>query len=309
MTHQRSLLLTGPRQLAWLSAELPWPGPGEVLVETIAGAISVGSELPLYRGDARSAVPPIYPCMTGYESLGRVLARGRLVSGLPPGQRVLATYGHRSVALLPAERLIPVPDHIDDAVALTAILACDCYHGIARVAPRPYEPVLISGAGTIGLLTLWNLRARNVAHVDVIEPQIERRTLALRLGARNAFAPGAVEIGDAYAVGFECSSRNAAFAELQQHMRAGGRICILADGNLEPLELDPLFHARELSVLGASDGDDYPGYAAWFYETLRANGAPLADLFQQQIAADQLADCFAVLDTAMVRPVKVLVHW
>jgi alcohol dehydrogenase len=247
--------------------------------------------------------------MTGYESLGRVLAHGRLVSGLQAGRRVLATYGHRSAALLPAKRIIPVPDHIDDAVALLAILACDCHRGIARVAPRPYEPVLISGAGTIGLLTLWNLRARNVEQVDVIEPEMTRRTLALRLGARNVFVPGAIEFGSNYAAGFECSSRNAAFGELQQRMRPGGRICILADGNLEPLELDPVFHVRELSVAGSSDGEDYPGYAAWFYETLRSNGAPLADLFEWRITADQLADCFATLDSTAARPVKVLVRW
>ncbi|HLY31092.1 MAG TPA: alcohol dehydrogenase catalytic domain-containing protein [Ktedonobacterales bacterium] len=54
-------------------------GSHDVLVQTRAAAISVGSELPVYRGDARSGRPPQYPRSMGYESLGIVVARGSAV--------------------------------------------------------------------------------------------------------------------------------------------------------------------------------------------------------------------------------------
>ena len=108
----RSLLLAGPRRLEWVAEALPAPGPGEVLVETRAGAISVGSELPLYEGMARSAEPPRYPRMTGYESVGIVTACGPGVGAPRVGERVVAFYGHRSAALVPAQKAIPVPDGV-----------------------------------------------------------------------------------------------------------------------------------------------------------------------------------------------------
>ncbi len=42
----RSLLLTAPRQLEWITENLPAVKPDEVLVQTSAGAISIGAELP-----------------------------------------------------------------------------------------------------------------------------------------------------------------------------------------------------------------------------------------------------------------------
>ncbi len=57
--------------------------------------------------------------------------------------------------------------------------------------------------------------------------------------------------------GCECSSRNDAYALLQNQMQRNGRICITADENLEPLVLAPSFHCKELSTVGSSDGWDY----------------------------------------------------
>ncbi|HET8840638.1 MAG TPA: hypothetical protein VFN35_04185 [Ktedonobacteraceae bacterium] len=39
------LCLIAPRSLAWITEDLPSVGPHDVLVQTRAGAISVGSEL------------------------------------------------------------------------------------------------------------------------------------------------------------------------------------------------------------------------------------------------------------------------
>lgn len=306
----RSLLLQAPGRLEWMETDLPEPGPDEVLVRTLAGAVSIGSELPQYTGAAREHAARGYPRMTGYESVGQVLATGSNVRDPRAGDRVVAFYGHRTHAVVPAAKAIRVPDGVPDTLALLAILTCDVAKGIRKVAPRPEEPALIMGAGAIGLLALWTLRAYGVATVDVIEPEARRRALAERLGARDATASGALPASaDSYAVGFECSSRDAAFAELQERLRAGGRLCVLADGNREPLTLSPAFHTKELLVVGSSDGWDYRRHAAWYFDRIAAGSPELEALFEEHVEASELPATFARLARGEIAPVKVLVRY
>ncbi len=309
----RSLLLTGPCQLEWVSETLPALKalqPDEILVQTTAGAISIGSELPLYLGTARSGKPAFYPRMTGYESVGRVLACGSEVKRICPGERVLAFYGHRTRAVLSEKKVIALPDAVSDALALLAILTCDVGKGIRKLAPQPEELVLVAGAGAIGLLTVFMLKALGIRAVDVVEPLVERRALALSLGARQALdlEGGKASVG-AYPVAIECSSRNSAFQLLQEHMQQNGRLCILADGNLEPLVLAPAFHEKELLVVGSSDGWDYHQHAAWYFQHLQEHSPGLEQLFQEQITCEELPGTFERLARGTIRPTKVLVTY
>lgn len=77
---RHSLLLTAPHRLEWVAEELLPPGSEEILVQMTAGAVSIGTELPQYLGTEREVVARGHPRMTGYESLGEVLARG---AGMP----------------------------------------------------------------------------------------------------------------------------------------------------------------------------------------------------------------------------------
>lgn len=268
------------------------PGPGEVWLETLAGAVSVGTEGPLYRGDAREAEPRPYPLMTGYESLARVVRVGAGVERVRVGERVVSSYGHRTAACVPARGLMRVPDDVPDDVALLAVLSNDSSKGVGKLHLGQNDAVLVAGAGAIGLLTLHRLRWLGLKNVDVLEPLPERRTLAAKLGARAVFSPDDLPEAARYAAGVECSSRQAAFAALQRHLEPHGQICVLADGNLEPLELLPEFHARELKIVASSDGEDYPGHAAAFFRYWRETRAPLGELFTVRVAAEALPEVF-----------------
>jgi alcohol dehydrogenase len=310
MPESSSLMLTAPRRLEWVREILPEPGPEEVLIQTTSGAISIGSEIPQYLGTNRSASPPRYPRMTGYESVGRVAHRGALVQGIRIGDRVIAFYGHRTQAIVSAVSAVRVPDDMSDALALLAILTCDVAKGMRKLMPLPEQPIVISGGGTIGLLTLFMLGAAGCFQVDVIEPLPERRKLAHRLGARTVLAPDEVgERSEAYALGFECSSRDLAFGMLQRLVRPQGQICILADGNLEPLTLTPAFHHKELGIVGSSDGWDYHAHAEWYFHILRQRSSPLEALFDCQVRAVDLAATFAGLANGDQRCIKVLVQY
>jgi alcohol dehydrogenase len=206
--------------------------------------------------------------------------------------------------------VIRVPETISDELAILAILTCDMAKGVRKLRPLPEEQALVTGAGAIGLLTLFILKAYGVARVDVVEPLPERRALALRLGAARALAPDELAgEGEDYALACECSSRDAAFALLQRHLKREGRLCVLADGTIEPLTLIPAFHEKELSIVGSSDGWDYPVHAAWYFEELQRHPAPLEQLFDLEIAREQLPQTFAGLADGRIQALKVLVRY
>ena len=246
--------------------------------------------------------------MTGYETYGVVEAVGEEVHDVRVGDYAVIPEGHVTHAVVSVSRLIPVPKGLDPCLALLVVLSNDVKKGVRKAAPQPHERVLVTGAGAIGLLTLFVLKALGVAHVDVVEPVRERLELAQSLGAQNVFTPEEVgEVQTSYAVGMECSSRNVAFSLLQDKMQAGGRICILADGNLEPLELTPQFHQKELRVVGSSDGEDYQKHAEWFYSLPELSR--LTALFDLEVNAEDLPQTFEKLANHRLNSVKVLVRY
>ncbi|GCE46914.1 alcohol dehydrogenase [Thermosporothrix hazakensis] len=304
----RSLYVLAPKKVEWIAEELPELGVHEVLVQTTTGESSIGSELPRYSGTARSSSLPKYPVMTGYENVGTVLARGSEVKRVHPGVQVVCFYGHRTHAVIPESKVIRVPDEISDELALLTILTCDCAKGVRKVMPRPEEAVLVSAAGAIGLMTLFILRAYGVLHVDVVEMEPQRHELARKLGARRVLLPNELpESSETYTVSFECTSRNAAFALLQWNLKPEGRLCVLADGNYEPLQLTPAFHEKELSLFASSDGWNYQEHAAWFFQVAGQSG--LEALFEWRVSAQELPDVFERLVQGEMRPVKVLVSY
>jgi len=231
-------------------------------------------------------------------------------SALPFGDRVVAFYGHRTQAIVTEAKAIKVPIGISDALALLAILSCDVAKGVRKLAPQYDQAVLITGAGAIGLLTVFLLRSLSVQASDIVEPRAQRRALALRLGARSALPPEEMAGRDEhYPLGFECSSHQAGFALLQEQMQPGGRLCILADGNLEPLVLLPAFHEKELLIVGSSDGWDYQRHAAWYFNLVREDTRGLEQLFEYTTNATGLIETFEQLARGEIQPVKILISY
>jgi len=306
----QSLYLTSQRQLQWITEELPPLNTHDILVRTTAGAISMGSEVPLYCGTSRVSDPIQYPRMTGHESVGIVMACGAHVQRVSVGDRVVTFYGHRTHAVVLEADVIVVPDDITDPLALLVILTCDAASGVRKLVPMPEEAALITGAGAMGLLTLFILKAYGSTHIDIVEPRQERHALAYQFGARTVFFPQDLAgANESYTVAFECSSRNKAFALLQGQMQHHGRICMIADGNFEPLTLTPAFHERELKVVGTNNGWNYHEHALWYFRTVRQTSTRLAQLFEKEITHNELPATFERLASSSSRPVKILVHY
>lgn len=299
----------GGGRAAWESAPATLPGEGEVLVRTTASAVAVGHERVIVAGKARLSRPVSYPVVTGYQCVGIIERVGKGVR-LAPGSRVLGFAGHRTRFTERAEMLLPLPETIDDRLALLAILTRDIWTGISRVAPDAGEHVVVTGAGAVGLVATWMLRQQqpHLAGVTVIEPNPARRELALDLGAAMAIAPDDPLALEAE-VGVECSSNPDAFTRLQESMRRRGRICVLADGMSEPFALTPAFHRNELTIVAATGGDDYANHARWLFSRPRPALAALLRVFDHEVRSEFLPGIFTRLVTGEITPLQVLVRY
>ncbi|WP_214804495.1 MULTISPECIES: zinc-binding dehydrogenase [unclassified Exiguobacterium] len=302
------LQLTAPQTLQWVEQPLAPLQADELLIQTLHGAISIGAELPQVMATDRSDLAPTYPKETGYESYGEVLAIGEDVSDIRVGDRVVAFYGHHDIATVRAAKVIPVPRDLPPQLALLTILSCDAAKGVHKLNPRPSDAVAVTGLGTIGLLTVFYLRHYfGLSRIDAVDPDERRHALAKQLGATRTVTSGNDLELNTYAAALECSGRQTAFAHLQEALVPHGQLCILSDGNYDVLSLCPSFYAKELRIVGSSDGLDYRAHADWFLPAARKTPA-LFKLFEQSVDWSDLIPCFEALQ-AGAKPLKVFVSY
>ena len=111
----------GPEQMKWTEIDLPAPGKGEVQLKHLAIGLNF---IDTYHRTGLYPVP--LPTGLGLEASAVVEAVGEGVTGLKPGDRVaygtgpIGAYAERRNA--PAEKLIRIPDAIDDKTAAAMML-------------------------------------------------------------------------------------------------------------------------------------------------------------------------------------------
>lgn len=205
----RAAILKGPRQIEQVIRESPEPGPMEVVLnvgyvgicgtdqnaywgksdlvkyprvighEVSARVLQVGSEVKLYQPGQWVAVAPLISCgecnfcRSGNEHLcpSRVLF-GTTVDG-----------GLQEQIVMPMQTLFPLPAGVSPRAGVLAEPMAVCLHAVHAAGRDPHGlEVVVSGAGTIGLLIariLWQLEAQTVKLLDLDR---ERVQLAQKLG-------------------------------------------------------------------------------------------------------------------------------
>ncbi len=142
----------GPEVLSIVEEDgLPEPGDDQVRVRVLAVSASFTDTLVrkgLYPG-IKAKPPALTP---GYDLVGLVDKAGKNAGELRAGQKVaaLTVYGsYTEYICLPASRLVPVPDEIDPAEAVSMVLsyltAYQMLHRIAKV--KKDDRILFHGAG------------------------------------------------------------------------------------------------------------------------------------------------------------------
>ena len=177
----------GPEVLRWEDVEVGAPGPGQVRVKHSAVGLNY---IDTYQ---RSGLYPLeLPLTLGMEGAGVVEELGEGVSGLAVGDRVAYATpppgSYSEARLIAADRVVKLPDAIDDRTAATMMLQGMTVQYLIRQTHRVAagETVLFhAAAGGVGLIACQWLKHLGATVIGTVG-SAEKAELALAHGCTHA---------------------------------------------------------------------------------------------------------------------------
>lgn len=163
----------GPEVIEREEFRVPAPAPDEIVIETEAVGLNFIDTY--FR---KGLYPDPLPIHLGSESVGRILALGRDVTGFTEGQRVGCTQNGAAYAshrVIKAAQAIPVPDTVQPEVAAASLLKglTACYLAEDTYPAQSGDIALVhSAAGGVGSILVPWLMDKGVtviAHVGTPE--------------------------------------------------------------------------------------------------------------------------------------------
>jgi NADPH:quinone reductase len=241
------------------TGEAPAPGPGEVRIEQRAIGVNF-IDIYLRRGDIPSMLPlndaSGAPAVLGMEAAGTVLDVGESVTGVLPGDRVAYMYGmpgaYCSVRTVPADRVLRLPPHVEDATAaatlLKGITADYLLRDLGHVR-RGTRLLVHAAAGGVGLLVCAWARALGATVIGTTSTE-EKARVAREHGCEHVIVTGDYRFADAVqrlCGGADVVVDGLGEAAREQNMEAlalcGHWISLgQASGALNPIDVNWLLH-------------------------------------------------------------------
>jgi len=247
----------GPERLVLRERLDTAPSQGEVLIRTAAIGLNFAD---LFVRAGVYPNTPKAPFVPGMEISGVVEVLGSQVSGLTPGQKVVAVPifgGHAEKVLCPASRVFPLPDGADLAeAAAMPVVFLTAHHAISQAQVRAGERVVVTAAaGGVGTALLQLLAARG-ARTLALAGSEEKFELCRELGAFQvgtyASAPGLLDrfFGGRADVVFDAIGGKV-FRALWRRLDRGGRFVLYGFAAASGRKgARPLTALRELASMG-----------------------------------------------------------
>lgn len=318
MTHPTRDLLyfVAPRRVEVRRAEMPQAGAGEALVQTIVSAVSPGTELLFYRGEAPGGMavdanlPALggaitYPLRYGYACVGRVTQVGPGVGEEWRGRTVFAFQPHASAFAAPVTDLLPVPEGVAPEAAAFLPNMETAVNFVQDGRPLLGERVGVWGAGIVGLLATALLARFPLGELAVVERIAPRRERAAALGATRTLGPEAAgELRD-LDLTFELSGNPAALNAAIGALGFGGRVVLGSWYGSKPaaLDLGGAFHRNRITLISSQVSTVAPALGgrwdkarrfATAWEMLRR--VDVAALITHRFPLARAAEAYALLD-------------
>ena len=239
----RAVVTHGAGDLRLAERPVPAPGPGEIAVDIRYGGIC-GSDVHYWRHGAVGEFQLREPLVLGHEIVGRVREAGPGTQAPPPGTPVavhpLASCGRcrqclarrrntcldtgylgsaardphvqggfTDVLVVPAERVLELPEGLDLRLASVAEPAAVAWHAVRQAGDVLGRRVLVTGAGPIGCLVVAALRAAGASEITVTDVHEAPLAVAKDVGATSIIRIGtsaADELDELAAdIAIECS--------------------------------------------------------------------------------------------------------
>jgi 2-desacetyl-2-hydroxyethyl bacteriochlorophyllide A dehydrogenase len=314
-----------PGQIAVETTEIPAPGPNEALIRTLVAGVC-GSDLHAAHGRHPFVALPYRP---GHEVVGIIEAAGSAATDCTPGQRVIVQpflpcwackmcdsgrenlcenlqffgcgYPQGGMAdqfTLPADRLFPVPDDLDDLTAALIEPLATPVHAVRLAGDVTGRSVAILGAGTIGLFTLAVLRAHGAGKIISTDPNPGKRERAAALGAdvtidaRTPDVAGQVRaaLGGSADIVFDCVAIQSSLDQAIAIADKGGTVVVVGVPASEVTVPLPIVQDHQIRIQGSATylPADYRESA----DLLRTGAVKTADFVTATRPLDQVAEAF-----------------
>jgi 2-desacetyl-2-hydroxyethyl bacteriochlorophyllide A dehydrogenase len=302
-----------------------------VRVETIASAVSAGTEMLVYRGEVPQHLPldlPTlqgtygFPIKYGYAAAGRVLDTGPGVEQLSAGDPVFVHHPHQEVFVVPARMPVRLPEGLDPLLGVF-VANLETAINVVHDAPlRLGETVLVLGGGVVGLLVARLLRLAGAGAVLVVDRLQRRRKLALAAGADHALGieglnERIMEItgGRGVDVAIEASGSGDALQAAIEAVATEGTVVVASWYGTRPVTLDlgEHFHRGRVRLRSSQVGRLDPELAPRWDRDRRTETVialldklELRNLISHRLPFDEAAEAYPLLEERPSEAVQVV---
>lgn len=202
-----SVWFTGRRSVSIREERVPLLKPAQVLVQTMVSAISPGTELLVYRGEASKEMPADttipalsgsleFPLKYGYSAVGRIISISKGINKKWRGKIVFAYHPHESYFTSSLDNLVELTPEIapEDAAFLSNMETAINFVMDGR--PMIGENVIVFGQGIVGLLTTSLLSQFPLARLITLDRYPLRRKASIQQGAHASLDPHARNVNE-----------------------------------------------------------------------------------------------------------------
>lgn len=188
--------------------------------EIAAYVVEIGSEVTSVEVGDHVTLDPIMACMTC-----PACRQGRFNLCEPPHVAGFRAPGFaRSSHVVPERNCHKAPKSLPMNVLAFAEPASCAYHSVHRMPKNSLEKVLVIGSGTIGLSIVQGLKIIGCKDITVIEPDENKRKLALKLGAHKTYDVGQIPDDEIFTGVIDVVAAQATITDSFKHLRAGGTV-------------------------------------------------------------------------------------
>ncbi|MCA1960616.1 MAG: zinc-binding alcohol dehydrogenase [Desulfomonile sp.] len=329
---------TAPYGIAVEQEPLPALPSDSVLVQTIASAISPGTELLVYRGKWPAGIAVdasitslagefAYPLKYGYSCVGRVIDLGSEVPRHWLDAMVFAFNPHESHFIADPASLIPVPAGLSpDSAAMLPNMET-AVNLLMDGRPVIGDRVVVFGQGVVGLLTTALLSRMPLSGLVALDHFPLRRMRAVEMGARTAFDPQSPDLfnlikecfdGGPADLTYELSGNPAALDQAISATGFNGRVVVGSWYGAKKAEIDlgGYFHRSRISIVSSQVSTLAPEFTGRWTTTRRLQLAMSmvenirpTGLVTHRLPVNRAAEAFALLDQHPEDAIQVILSY